>query len=204
MNPRTTIMTGVFLAACAAAIADTEGGKACACCRSEAPSPYSKESIYQLGARFTDDTGRSFELGSLKGRPVVLDLFYTTCGNACPITVTDMLAIQNRLPVQLRGWATFVLVSFDPIRDTQEALARYRGERHLDGQWILLRGDDRSVRELASLLGVYYRQEADGTVSHSNVLTVLDRKGEVAYQRTGLNGGINGVCAAIQTAGESR
>ncbi|HVT71710.1 MAG TPA: SCO family protein [Lacunisphaera sp.] len=175
--------------------------KADACCaaptEAATATPFSRESIYQLDGRFTDDQGRPFALGELRGRPVVLDMFFASCGYACPLTVTDMLAIQGRLPAALRGQARFVLVSFDPGRDTAAALAKYREQRGLDGQWVLLRGDDDSVRELAALLGVKYKRDADGSFSHSNLLTILNAAGEVVHQRVGLQGGLDEAAAAL-------
>jgi protein SCO1 len=163
----------------------------------EAPASFSKESLYQLDARFTADSGRPFALGSLRGKPVVVDLFFASCGYACPLTVTDMLAIQGRLPAEMRRETVFVLVSFDIARDTPEALAQYRRQRGLDGQWVLLHGGDEDVRELAALLGVKYKQEADGAFSHSNLVTVLNREGEIVHQRIGLKGGLDEAAAAI-------
>ena len=172
-----------------------------ACCAAMEAAPFSKTSIYQSDVSFTDDSGKKFALGSLRGRPVVIDLFFASCGYACPLTVTDMLAIQERLPAASRSQAVFVLVSFDTARDTTGVLAKYRTQRGLDGQWIILRGDDDPVRELAALLGVKYKREADGAFSHSNLLTVLNREGEVVHQRAGLKGGLDEVVAALTATG---
>lgn len=171
-----------------------------ACCKAMAAAPFSKDSIYQLDVKFTDDSGRAFTLGELRGHSVVLDMFFASCGYACPLLVTDMQAIQGRLPADLRGKAVFVLVSFDVARDTPAALAQYRAQRSLDGQWILLHGDDDAVRELAALLGVKYKQEADGAFSHSNILTILNPEGEITHQRTGLKGGLDEAAAALVRA----
>jgi protein SCO1/2 len=184
--------------------AQTKGGAtAPACCCTESPgAAVSKNSIYQLDARFQNDAGREFALGSLRGRPVVLDMFFTSCGYACPLAVTDMLAIQSRLPAELRSRTVFVLVSFDSVHDTPEVLAKYRAQRLLDGRWVLLHGSDSSVRELAALLGVNYRREADGSYTHSNVLSVLNRQGELAYRRVGLSGGVSELGGAVVAAGK--
>ena len=165
-----------------------------------AGAAFSKESIYQIDARFTDDSGRSFTLGELRGRPVVLDLFFASCGYACPLLVSDMQAIRAKLPAGIRDRAAFVLVSFDVARDTPAALAQYRAQRSLDGQWTLLHGDDQAVRELAALLGVKYREEADGTFSHSNIITILNEQGEIVHQRYGLKGGLDEAAAALAAA----
>lgn len=168
------------------------------CCQTKlAATPFSKDSIYQLDGRFTDDSGRSFSLGSLRGRPVVLDMFFASCGYACPLAVTDMLSVQQRLPSELRNRIAFVLVSFDIARDTPAALAKYRAQRQLDGDWILLHGDEGSVRELAALLGVQYRKTADGAFTHSNQITVLNGEGEVIHVRKGLQGGLDETVSAL-------
>lgn len=159
--------------------------------------PFSPRSIYQLDGRFTADSGQPFSLGSLRGRPVVIDLFFASCGYACPLTVSDMLAMQNRLSAAQRSQAVFVLVSFDVVRDTPEALAKYRVQRGLNSQWVLLHGDNESVRELAALLGVKYQRMADGSFAHSNVFTILNPEGEIVHQRIGLQGGLDEANAAL-------
>jgi protein SCO1/2 len=173
-----------------------------ACCKPEAAATgaFSKASLYQLDTTFTDDSGQTVPFSSLRGRPVVLDLFYASCGYACPLTVTDLLALQARLPAELRRETVFVLVSFDSAHDTAAVLARYRTQRGLDGRWILLRGDDDTVRELAALVGVKYKRETDGAFSHSNLFTVLNREGEIIHQRIGLQDGLDEAAAALGRA----
>lgn len=175
----------------------TPAGKKDACCAALAGAPFTKDSLYQAEVTFTDDSGASFTLARLRGRPVVLDMFFASCGYACPLTVTDMLAIQGRLPAGLRDQVMFVLVSFDVARDTPAALATYRAQRGLGPQWVLLHGDDNSVRELAALLGVKFKQEAGGAFSHSNLITILNREGEIVHQRQGLSGGLAEAAAAL-------
>lgn len=189
--------TLTFLLALAATVA-IAAEKKDDCCREALPAaPFAKNSIYQLDPTFTDDTGKLFALGSLRGRPVVLTMFFASCGYACPLTVTDMLAIQGRLPAGLRDQAVFVLVSFDGARDTSEVLAKYRAQRALGGQWLLLHGGDDAVRELAALLGVKFKPEADGAFSHSNLVTILNAEGAIVHQRAGLAGGLDEAAAAL-------
>jgi protein SCO1/2 len=157
-------------------------------------------SLYQLDATFTDDRGHAFPLSALRGRPVVLTMFFASCGYACPVLVADLQSIRAQLPAEIRERAQFVLVSFDTARDTPAALAKYRADRQLDGQWTLLHGDDDGVRELAALLGVKYKQEADGAFSHSNLISVLNAEGEMVHQRSGLQGGLEKTAAAVALA----
>lgn len=171
-----------------------------ACCDAIAATPYTRDSLYQADAAFTTDTGTAFKLGELRGRPVVLTMFFASCGYACPLTVTDMQALRAKLPAAIRERAAFVLVSFDVARDTPAALAQYRAQRALDAQWTLLRGTEDSVRELAALLGVSYKQETDGAFSHSNLITLLNAQGEIVHQRPGLKGGLDEAAAALTPA----
>lgn len=171
--------------------------KAEPCCTPLATAPFTKTSLYQADAAFTTDTGAAFKLGDLRGRPVVLAMFFATCSYACPLTVADMQALREKLPAALRDRAAFVLVSFDVARDTPAALAKFRAQRALDAQWTLLHGSDDSVRELAALLGVKFKQEADGAFSHSNLITFLNPQGEIIHQRLGLKGGLDEAAAAL-------
>ena len=206
MKPALFLLLAARLALGAEAPTQLTAAPACPHCQegaaavATAGAAFSKESIYQIDARFTDDSGRSFTLGELRGRPVVLDLFFASCGYACPLLVSDMQAIRAKLPAGIRDRAAFVLVSFDVARDTPAALAQYRAQRSLDGQWTLLHGDDQAVRELAALLGVKYREEADGTFSHSNIITILNEQGEIVHQRYGLKGGLDETAAALAAA----
>jgi protein SCO1 len=188
-----------------AACCPVEPAKKDACC-AEIENPdskienYSAASLYQLDATFTSDRGEPFALGALRGRPVVLTMFFASCGYACPLLLTDMQAIRAKLPAEIRDQAVFVLVSFDTVRDTPAALALYREQRQLDAHWTLLHGDDGAVRELAALLGVKFKQEADGMFAHSNLITILNPAGEIVHQRNGLRGGLEEAALAVSAA----
>lgn len=159
---------------------------------------FTRESLYQADATFTDDAGQPFALGSLRGRPVVLAMFFASCNYACPLIIADITRVRDSLPATLRDRAQLVLISFDVARDTPAALNKYRAQRLLDAQWILLHGDDDAVRELAALLGVKFKQEADGQFSHSNLVSILNAEGEIVHQRSGLQGGLEEAAAALK------
>jgi protein SCO1/2 len=64
----------------------------------------------------------------------------------------------------------------------------YRAEHKLgNANWRLLRGGPDGVRELVALLGVIYKQDANGDFAHSNLITVLDAEGEIVLPQPGLN-----------------
>ncbi len=162
------------------------------CCRNKLKlnPPVSDASIYQLESKWTSDVGSEIQLRVLQGKPQVLVMFYASCQWACPLLVHDLKQIETALPEQLRDEVEFVLVSFDSKRDTVEALHAYRKAQELSTRnWTLLRGNPDDVRELAAVLGVNYREDLLGQFAHSNVITILNRDGEIARQIEGLNRG---------------
>ena len=124
------------------------------CCEAMKPAgPFTARSLYQLDATWINDTGAAVSLASLRGRPVVLAMFFASCEYACPVLVNDLKRLRAALPEALRERAQVVLVSFDTARDTPAALHAFRARMELDAHWTLLRGEEQSVQELAMLLG---------------------------------------------------
>ena len=157
------------------------------------------DSIYQIDATWTTDAGQPFKLAMLSGRPQIVAMFFTSCQNACPITVTDMKRIEAALPEALRGRVGFTLVSFDPERDTTAALHAYRLRRDLDpARWTILRGEPADVAELAARLGMKWRPGARGQFGHSNITTLLNPAGEIVRQQVGLNQSIEQTATMVQ------
>lgn len=185
-----------------AALAAIPGVRAAyACCRALPPvaaAPLPGTSLYQLDATWTTDAGRPIKLAELRGRPVVIAMFYASCGYACPRIVAAMMRIEHDLPPAVRARTRFVLVSFDDVRDTVPVLQAYRQAHGLaPADWVLLRGAPGDIRELAAALGVTYERQANGMFNHSNLITVLNAEGEIIHQRAGLEGGLAEATQAV-------
>ncbi len=163
----------------------------------EKSTPLPARSLFQLDARWTADTGRELTLRDLRGETLVVAMMFTHCAYACPMIVQDMRKIRDQLPPATRRRTRFVLITFDTERDTVAVLKTYREAQTLDDRWTLLRGQPADTQTLAMLLGVQFRREAGGQFGHSNVITVLNTDGEIAHQRTGLRGGLEGAAEAI-------
>jgi protein SCO1 len=160
------------------------------CCQQElAPGkPLTDGSLYQLESKWTSDVGREIRLGVLRGKPQVVVMFFATCEFACPILLYEMKRLETALSEQVRDEVGFVLVTFDSQRDTVAALHAYREKQNLSPKrWTLLRGEPDDVRELAALLGINYQRDARGQFAHSNIITLLNREGEIVHQVNGLN-----------------
>ena len=53
-------------------------------------------------------------------------------------------------------------------------------------EWTLLNGKENVTLELAALLGVKYKKTSATDYAHSNLITIINPEGEVAYQQIGL------------------
>ena len=194
----------LFLAPCAFSEEPAEKKTALLppCCRPALPAGKPTDtSLYLLDSKWTSDVGREIKLGVLRGRPQIVALFFTRCEYACPILVGELKAIESKLPPEVLGKVDFLLVSIDTKRDTPAELAAFRKKRQLARErWTLLRGGADDVRELAALLGVNYAEDARGQFAHTNLITVLNAEGEIAFQHTGLKQDPALLIAAIEKA----
>ncbi len=169
------------------------GAKPCCCVEEKVATatPLSDRSIYQLGTTWTNDASKPVTLASLRGKPVIVAMFFAQCEYACPVLVQDMKRLLAALPEPLRGQTQVVLVTFDTERDTPAALRSFRERMSLDERWTLLRGESEAVQELAMLLGVKFKKDARGQFAHSNLLTLMNAEGEIVHRHGGLNGDVS-------------
>lgn len=184
-----SLMAAVVALLQAIAASANETNRCPACCVKSLPAmSFTDKSLYQLDSKWTTDTGKEITLESLAGKPQVVLMFFSHCTTACPLLVHDLRRIEAALTPEVRAKVGFTLVSFDSDRDTPVALAEYRKEWNLPQSWTLLHGSADNVSELAALLGVQYKKDADGQFVHSNVITLLDASGQINSQQTGSGG----------------
>jgi protein SCO1/2 len=147
-------------------------------------------SIYNLPSIWTSQNGKEIELKELKGHVLVMVMFYTSCKIACPRLVADMRNIEKQVPQKDKEKVKFILVSIDPATDTPERLESFAKENHMESdQWLFLQGSEEDTREFAAVLAVSYKKISPMDFSHSNIISVFNKGGELAYQQEGL--GVN-------------
>ncbi|MEC5164641.1 protein SCO1/2 [Flavobacterium sp. PL11] len=158
--------------------------------KSKIDSPITELSIYNLPSKWTDQNGKNLEMKDLKGKVLVMVMIYTSCKAACPRLVADMRNIEQRIPEKIKDNVQFVMVSIDPEVDTPQRLKAFAIENKMDGdQWLFLRSTEENTREFAAVLAVNYKKIAPLDFSHSNIISVFNAEGELAYQQEGL--GVN-------------
>jgi protein SCO1/2 len=152
--------------------------------------PISDLSIYNLPSKWTNQNGQNIEMKNLRGKVLVMVMIYTSCKAACPRLVADMRNIESRLPENIKEHVKLVLVSIDPEVDTPKRLKVFSIENKMEGdQWLFLRSTEENTREFAAVLAVNYKKIAPLEFSHSNIISVFNAEGELAYQQEGL--GVN-------------
>jgi protein SCO1/2 len=139
----------------------------------------SDRSIYALQMTLTDQDGAKVGLDAFRGKPVFVSMFYGRCPSACPMLVSTIKSTLAQLSPSTAAEVRVLLVSFDPERDTPDALHSIVQERGLDARWKLASAPEDQVRDLAELLGIRYRRLPDGSFSHTSSIVLLDRSGAI-------------------------
>lgn len=162
-----------------------------ACCSKELPalesdkSALPEQSLYQVTSVFENQDSQAVKLDAFRGKPTIISMIFTNCGYACPRLTADIKEIEKSLGANADK-VNFVMVSFDTERDIPSQLKSYAKTNDLGANWTLLHGDIEAVRTIGVLLNTQFEKDADGNFSHSNLVSVLNKDGEMQFQQEGL------------------
>ena len=138
------------------------------------------DSIYQLPLPLTDSNGQTRDWRTLRGKPHLVAMFYTSCQYICPLIVESGKAVERQLTPAQQKKLGVVLISMDPARDDPAALKKVAEQRKLDTtRWTLASPPAGEVRAVAGVLGIRYRLLADGEFNHSSALILVDANGRI-------------------------
>ena len=130
--------------------------------------------------RFRDRTGAPVELASLRGKPWVLSLVYTSCNHSCSI-ITRYLAQMVDVATDALGADRFavVTVGFDAAADSPSRMRSYARAQGIGSRrWYFLSGDRESIDGLAADVGFTFVPSPIG-FDHLAQTTVVDAEGRV-------------------------
>jgi protein SCO1/2 len=128
-----------------------------------------------------DQKSRPVSLSDLRGKVVVLNFVYTSCPlpNFCLRIANNFGVLQKRFKAQLGRDLVLLTVTFDPVHDTPEVLARYASQWDADAAtWRFLTGPSDDVRRVCHLFGVDFFTD-DGLMNHSLRTALVDRQGAI-------------------------
>lgn len=153
-------------------------------------TPISEESIFNLTSKWKTQDDKTIEIKDFRGKVTVMVMIYTTCKAACPRLVADMRDIESKMPKDKLDNLNFVLVSIDPEVDTPKKLKEFAKVNFMEApHWTFLQGTKTTVQEFANVLAVKYKQITPMDFSHSNIISVFNKEGELVHQQEGL--GVN-------------
>lgn len=168
-----------------------------------ADKPITELSIYNLPETWTTQNGNDIELKSLRGKVLVMVMIYTSCKVACPRLVADMRNIEKHVPEEYKDKVQYILFSIDPEVDTPERLKAFSIENQMDNdQWLFLRSNDEQTREFSAVLAVNYKKISPIDFSHSNIISVFNAEGELAFQQEGLGADYDKTVSKIKEEAE--
>jgi len=132
---------------------------------------------------FIDQRGQALRLSSLRGKPVVLSLVYTSCFRVCSGLTLHLREVVREAQRAL-GPDTFTVltVGFDTPNDTPERMRLYAQERGAEMQgWYFASTDAATIERLARDVGFTYRRSPKG-FDHITQTTIIDGRGRVVLQ----------------------
>lgn len=139
-----------------------------------------EDSIYQVKSKWIDQDKKEFELSQFRGKPVAISMIYLTCKFSCPLTVAHMKELEKALPPELKDKIQFILVSFDPKRDTPERMKAFAKKNGLVApKWRMITSkNEQDIRELSALIDFKYKK-TDEEFEHSFGIVALNSDGKI-------------------------
>ncbi|CAM4317700.1 protein SCO1/2 [Paenibacillus endophyticus] len=130
-----------------------------------------------------DIDGKPVSLESTNGKARIVYFYFANCPDVCPPTTFLLSQVQDQLEAEgkLGKSADLISITFDPERDTPDAIRDFAKRHFADtSSWHFLRGDEEaSTLQLARDFGVAVIKEKDGSYTHMNVITIVDKDGQI-------------------------
>jgi protein SCO1/2 len=129
-----------------------------------------------------DHQGKSFTKEQLKDNWSIVFFGYTSCPDVCPTTLQELNFSYDALKA-ISDKVQVLLVSVDPLRDTQDKLAQYIG--YFNPEFKALTADHGVLFPFARNMGLMYAI-TDGSkgegylVDHSASIVLINPKGQIA------------------------
>lgn len=146
---------------------------------------YSQAAIgRQLGNHvLLDDDGAVVDLAAYRGKPLVVNLVYTSCADICPMVVQNLSRAVDAAQAALDADSfAVVTIGFDAVHDTPTRMAAFARSQGIDQpNWRFLSADKETIGKLSEELGFIFYASPKG-FDHVAQTTVVDRDGRIYRQ----------------------
>jgi protein SCO1 len=140
-----------------------------------------------IGARvpdftLTDQTGRRVSLSRFAGKVVAVTFIYTSCPlpDYCFRLSNNFARVQKRFAGQMGRDLVLLSISFDPVHDQPDVLAKYASSWKADpNSWHFLTGTPAEVKAVCRMFGLNFWPD-EGFLAHSLHTLVIDREARLA------------------------
>ena len=134
-----------------------------------------------------DQTRDRVRLSKFSGKVVALNFVYTRCAlpNFCFRSSNNFGVLQRRFRKRLGRDLVLLTITFDPVHDDPEVLAKYAQTWRADPRnWHFLTGSADDVHRVCELFGEDFFQD-EGLMNHSLHTAIIDRKGKLVANLEG-------------------
>jgi protein SCO1 len=134
-----------------------------------------------------DHNNNALQLHKYKGKTLLVNFIFTTCGATCPLQTQQLVEVQNKIPKGERATIQFLSITVDPKHDTPEKLKGYGKKMGVDfTDWTFATGAEQIIAKLTKLLNVYDpSKSAPKSNDHTNLLYLYDKNGLLMQKYNG-------------------
>ena len=118
------------------------------------PEPAHAETVIP-NVEVIDQNGRSLHFYDdlIRGRAVLLNFFFTSCGDTCPLVTQNLREVQDILGERMGRDIFMVSVSLQPELETPEILAAYAAPWEVRPGWSFVTGRRDDIERLRQAMG---------------------------------------------------
>jgi protein SCO1 len=125
----------------------------------------------------------------IKNKIAVIGFIYTHCPDICPLTTHNMQLAEEQLSNDEMKDIKFILVSFDPERDTPSILQQYASVRDMNMKhWEMLTGNKNDIDSILNIFDVKAihddstynsKGELSYFIIHTDRISLVDKSGNL-------------------------
>ncbi len=136
---------------------------------------------------FLDGNGKRITLASMRGKPVIISLIYTSCYHVCPTVTTNLARVVDIARAALGDDSFSVLtIGFDTPVDTPDKMRLFAKQRSIDhNNWHFVSASADTMQRLARDVGFSYFSTPKG-FDHMIQATLVDADGKIYRQVYGM------------------
>lgn len=149
---------------------------------------------------FRDTSGKRVSLGDFAGKPVVVNLVYTACSHACPVTIQNLArGVESAQDTLGEDAFTVLTIGFDTRNDHPARMRAYDRAQDIElANWHFLSADAPTILALTDELGFIFFPAAQG-FDHLSQTTILDSDGRVFRQIYGVDPGVRAIVEPLKS-----